>query len=106
MFDPTLTERWLKALDHADDPELKGLAETEYPGTTLFHLAFFAMRLHHGKKRDAPVQLARIANVRAQLRSSYGWAERRRFDIEALREWRSEERRVGKECRSGWGAVS
>jgi hypothetical protein len=95
VFDPTLTEDWIQALEGRDDRRLKRLAETEYPGTTLFQLLHFAMRLDRltqgagplGEKARA-IQVPRIASVRAQVRAFYGWPERRRFDLEALRELR------------------
>jgi hypothetical protein len=96
VFDPTLTDHWIQALDGGDEAELKRLAETEYPGTTLFHLAFFAMRLWKIMREATPaaaeqlrlLHVPRIHAVRTQLRSFHDWPERRRFDVEALREFR------------------
>jgi len=63
---------------------------------TLFHLACFAMRLAKAMREAAPSNarlmgaqhVGRIRFVRSQLRSFHDWRERRRFDVEALQEFR------------------
>jgi len=96
MFDPTYTDEWKRALEGEDDALIKHLAETEYPGTTLFQLEYFLMRqnkmllqpnVEEGIKDRLLHGVGRAMFMRSQIRSFHKWIERQMFDLEALREF-------------------
>ncbi len=96
MLNPEFSNEWAEALEGGNDALLKHLAESEYPGTTLFQLTHYFMRQNLRMQRmrdptkleDSDRALARALAVRAQVRSFYDWNERKYFDLQALRELR------------------
>jgi len=95
MFDPSYTDDWKRALEGEDDALFKHLVDTEYPGTVLFQLAFYLMRqnirlyacTNQGEAEPLLRGISRVRSVRRQIRSFYDWSQRRKFDLETLKEF-------------------